>query len=138
MRDLEHARMLLGLARRDLRALEGMRSAEVFADEIFGFHAQQVVEKALKAWLSLAGTEYPKTHDLKLLLTLLQDSGCDITPLWDLVEYNAFAVQYRYEAFEAGEDPLDRDAVVGQVRALISQVAEMLQPSRDFSSGEIR
>ncbi|WP_372703813.1 hypothetical protein [Candidatus Accumulibacter contiguus] len=27
----------------------------LFADEIFGFHAQQAIEKALKAWLATAG-----------------------------------------------------------------------------------
>ena len=54
MSDLEHAKMILGAARRDLLALSGMANQQQFADEIFGFPAQQVVEKALKAWLSRA------------------------------------------------------------------------------------
>jgi HEPN domain-containing protein len=29
-----------------------MADSPLFADEIFGFHTQQAVEKALKAWLS--------------------------------------------------------------------------------------
>jgi HEPN domain-containing protein len=49
MNDLEHAREILEVARRDLRALRAMNDAESFPDEIFGFHAQQAVEKALKA-----------------------------------------------------------------------------------------
>lgn len=52
-----------------------MTDASVFDDSIFGFHAQQVVEKSLKAWLSGIGAEYPKTHDLSLLLARLRSSS---------------------------------------------------------------
>ena len=41
MRDREDAQLLLAVARRDLTALGGMADAAVFADEIFGFLAQQ-------------------------------------------------------------------------------------------------
>jgi hypothetical protein len=51
MADLEHARSMLRMARKDFNALVGMRGNPLFADEIFGFHVQQAVEKALKAWL---------------------------------------------------------------------------------------
>lgn len=44
----EEARYLLSAAVKDLRALQGMSDGSVFADEIFGFHAQQAVEKALR------------------------------------------------------------------------------------------
>ena len=37
---LDHARQMLAIARRDLKALGGMLDSEVFAYEIFGFHAQ--------------------------------------------------------------------------------------------------
>ena len=52
----EHARQLLGKAREDLDALKGMLAAngaysEAFSDGVFGFHAQQAAEKALKAWM---------------------------------------------------------------------------------------
>ena len=40
MTDLRQARALLGAAERDVAALRGMGDAAVFADEIFGFHAQ--------------------------------------------------------------------------------------------------
>jgi HEPN domain-containing protein len=68
MNGVEHAREMLTLAQRDFKALQGMLDVETFADEIFGFHAQQAVEKALKAWLTLVGVEYPRTHDLEELL----------------------------------------------------------------------
>lgn len=52
MSDQEHAESILEAARRDLRALRAMDDAVAFPDEIVGFHAQQAVEKALKAWLA--------------------------------------------------------------------------------------
>ena len=36
-----------------------MRDVDIFADEIFGFHAQQAAEKLLKAWLALLGEVTP-------------------------------------------------------------------------------
>lgn len=37
----EEVRYLLAAAHKDLRALQGMSDSSFFADEIFGFHAQQ-------------------------------------------------------------------------------------------------
>ena len=59
MSDLKQARVLLTSAERDISALRGMADAAVFADEIFGFHAQQAAEKLLKAWVALLGETYP-------------------------------------------------------------------------------
>ena len=66
MKDLEQARLMLKMSTKDYKALAGMLDLEVFEDEIFGFHVQQAVERALKAWLASLGVEYPKTHDLRL------------------------------------------------------------------------
>jgi HEPN domain-containing protein len=76
MQDVRHARLVLTMAEMDLQAVGNMRDPRQFADSIFGFHVQQAAEKLLKAWLSLAGTAYPRTHDLRLLLALVaeQDS----------------------------------------------------------------
>lgn len=99
---------MMELARRDLRAAQGMAGdTATFTDEIFGFHAQQAVEKACKAWMCGLGVVYPKTHDLDLLFHLLSESGVRVPmeyeALLDLVD---FSVQYRYEAFD--ELPIDR------------------------------
>ena len=57
---------------KDFSALTGMLDSALFADEIFGFHVQQAIEKGLKAWLCACGADYPPTHDLARLLTLLE------------------------------------------------------------------
>lgn len=62
-----------------------------------GFHAQQCIEKYLKARLQEAGRPSERTHDLTRLL----DGVVDIEPLWepyrrDLAYMTDFAVRYRY------------------------------------------
>ena len=105
---------MMRLAQRDVRAVRGMvDDAVAFSDEIFGFHAQQAVEKSAKAWLGGVGIEYPKTHDLDLLFELLQENGATIPAEYeDLRDLVDFSVQYRYEAFD--ELPLDRTDDVEQ------------------------
>jgi HEPN domain-containing protein len=42
--------------------------------DVVCFHAQQCAEKYLKALLIFRGTDFPKTHDLEQLITLLPAS----------------------------------------------------------------
>ncbi|MBI4965163.1 MAG: HEPN domain-containing protein [Desulfomonile tiedjei] len=127
MSDPKQASLMLSMAQKDLKALKGMMDPNVFEEEIFGFHIQQAIEKALKAWLALLGVEYPLTHDLSVLLNALQDLGADVSGLWDLVEYNTFAVRFRYEFVGDWDQPLDRDSTVLRVEALVNQVEGHLQ-----------
>ena len=115
------------MARKDLDALSGMNDAATFADEVFGFHAQQAVEKTLKAWSCILGVEYPKTHDIRLLLRILRERGCQVEGLRDLVEYNAFAVEFRYEPFDTPDEPLDRPAVLSNVKNLVEHVERLVR-----------
>jgi len=123
----EHALGLLAMARKDLAALGGMVDLPaVFADEVFGFHAQQAVEKALKAWLDLREEEYPRTHDLSHLLAALEALGERCEAYWSLVDLSVFAVQYRYEAFaDSPEAALDRAALLETVEALVAHVESL-------------
>jgi HEPN domain-containing protein len=125
---------MLSAAYRHWQALTGMSDPQVFADEIFGLHAQQAVEKALKAWLTLLGVEYPRTHDLSMLLNDLAKLGQEVGRFHDLVEFNPYAVQYRYEAFEDMGDPLDRSNVTHRVAQLLQVVETLIGLARDFRS----
>lgn len=120
----EEARRMLEFARRDFKALGGMMATGLFDDEIYGFHAQQAVEKALKAWMILANKEYPKTHDLSVLLHLLEEiMAPGISKSFaDLEDLTIFAVQYRYDTFESGDEPLDRSVLFERIKSLIEHV----------------
>ena len=122
MSDLKQARVLLTAAERDISALRGMADTAVFADEIFGFHAQQAAEKLLKAWLALLGETYPTTHDLARLLAMLSARDVEATRFNELVEYTPFAVQFRYAPGDLSARPLDRDTAIERVEALLKEV----------------
>jgi len=92
----ETAITMQNMAGKDLAALRGMMDVTLFADEIFGFHAQQAVEKSLKAWITLTGGIFGFTHDLEMLLMQLKQLGVDTDRFADLIEFSAFAVQFRY------------------------------------------
>ncbi|MDP1652507.1 MAG: HEPN domain-containing protein [Rhodocyclaceae bacterium] len=123
MIDIEKARSLLRLARVDHDAMRATTDLPLVADSVFGFHAQQAAEKALKAWLQALDVAYPATHDLARLLQILRDSGADIRGFEHFAEFTIFAVQARYEeGIVTPADPLDRPAVVAEVGALLDRV----------------
>jgi len=61
------------------------------------------------------------------LLALLKEQGADISNFWDLAEFTAFAVEFRYGALEATEEPLDRQAAIRQVQELMQVVKDGLE-----------
>ncbi|MGD8400435.1 MAG: HEPN domain-containing protein [Bacillota bacterium] len=66
---------------------------------IIGFHAQQAVEKSVKAWLSLLNIEYPRTHDLSFLFALLIEADSSAATFKNLTEFTPYALQFRYETY---------------------------------------
>ena len=116
---------MLKIARRDLAAAAGMLDGEIFEEVIWGFQLQQSVEKALKAWLYLLDQDVPFTHNLTLLLQLLQDCGLDVTAFLPLETYTDFAVQLRYDE-DPGPQHLDRAVCNAEVAALINHVEELI------------
>jgi len=128
MTDRDHALNMVKLARRDLKALHGMLDSDVFAEEIFGFHAQQTVEKALKALIASRGTEYPLTHNLVALFQLLQDHGDSLTEYRVLADLSVFAVRFRYEGGSMDQAVLDRKETIADIERLLCYVQNCLQP----------
>ncbi len=78
-------------------------------DDVIGFHAQQAVEKFLKAVLTHGGVDYRRTHDLVELLDLLADSAIAVPATAGIELLTPFAVTLRYDSMDLDhEDPLDR------------------------------
>lgn len=109
-----------------MSALKGMGDSTVFADEIFGFHVQQAVEKLLKAWLALLGKAYPATHDLARLVEILKTYDPNVLEFGDLTEYTSYAVRFRYSVSDHDATPLSRSLAVDRVSRLLDVVRSMM------------
>lgn len=132
MRNLEHADSMLAMDKKDLNALRGMiADEEHFSDEIFGFHAQQAIEKASKAWLDICSIEYKKIHDISELFNLLKLHNRSIPEEFlDLQDLTEYAVDFRYEPIEIDEGMLDRKLVLGKVSGFIDYIGKLLELAR--------
>ncbi len=67
MKQRELVRSLLHKAAQDEAAVERLMPDADLDDELIGFHAQQAVEKSLKAWLAHLGIDYPRIHSLETM-----------------------------------------------------------------------
>jgi HEPN domain-containing protein len=86
----------------DLRELRARKSPNYDAA---CFHAQQCVEKYLKARLQEAGIAFTKTHNLTVLLDLLLPVEPNYDPFRpQLLALTAFAVAYRYPGASADKN----------------------------------
>ena len=102
---LDHAQALLRKAANDIVAARAtLATGEAF--DAVCFHAQQAVEKSLKAVLALHDVEYPWRHDLGELIELVKPLVPGIAPYEDrMIGLTPFAVEIRYDAeFEPSYD----------------------------------
>ena len=90
--------------------LARLRDDPTIADEALGFHAQQAIEKALKAVLLARDGRMRRTHDLVRLYGALRQHGMALPcAVEELSVLTPFAVEYRYGELAADmEEPLDR------------------------------
>lgn len=129
MRQHDLAELFRVKAQQDLRALSVLASDREIADETVGFHAQQAVEKALKAVLTAAGVRFGRTHDLDQLLELVRQSGFEEEDWFDEVTvFGPYAVLGRYVELDPDE-PVDRQAAVPLVERVLDWTGRRLEES---------
>ena len=124
--ELDNARELMRMARGQTRALSAMAfDDETFIENIFGFHAQRGAELAFKAWITLLGRRYERTHNVADLLTILESAGVgEAQPFAHLATLTPYAVKYVYEEIE--NPTMDRHFIVSEVNALADLVEALL------------
>ena len=123
---LEQAQKMLQMAGKDLKALHALLDPAITDDEIFGFHAQQAVEKSLKSWIAGIGGSYDKTHDLRILLLTLRELGCDVSPFKGLTDLNVYAIWFRYEPMEDPTSTINRPHMLERVLNIYNHVQNVL------------
>ncbi len=111
------ANRYLVLADRDIKTMILLANVAESDDDVVGFHAQQAVEKCLKAVLSLHQIPFRKTHDLGELIDLLSDAGKPTPPEANEIDFlNPFAATFRYDLIDL--ETFDRN----QAKALVEKV----------------
>lgn len=114
---------------RHMRAFNRLVDFDDSDQEMYGFHAQQAVENAIKAWLSAAGLEYRAVHDLREVAGQILGDPAEADTLAAaqlrlLIDYTSFpnagyaggpdnwltlyAVNYRYSATAFRMNDVDR------------------------------
>jgi HEPN domain-containing protein len=93
------ARLLLGRAAEDETAARELLPIDRVTDAIVAFHAQQAVEKVLKAVLASRDIDFPLTHDLRALEELCTSNGITVpAELANVDRLTPYAARARYEA----------------------------------------
>jgi HEPN domain-containing protein len=92
------AKALLARALDDEAAARALQDVDNVSDAVVGFHAQQAVEKAIKAVLVLNAVSYRFSHDVAYLIELCETAGVEIPgELEDVDRLTVFAVRLRYD-----------------------------------------
>ena len=120
----------------DAKAMRALASVSDIDDEAIGFHAQQAVEKWLKAVLGSRGIGFEYTHDLRRLIAevtaAVGEFPFDIAEVIALTEH---AVPLRYDEI-LDTEPLDRDATVNLVNEVGEWAKAQLSEAAKGESGE--
>ncbi len=128
MPDLEQARLYIVMAKKDLDAVKRIVGDDGFAEEVFGFHAQQAAEKAMKAWLCVIGQSVPRTHDLEYLELLLNQRGAQLpNPEFDVALVTSFGVTFRYEPYPLSDGALDRSWLAEEIEKIVRHVESVVE-----------
>ena len=116
------ATKFLRLAAGDLADARRMVHLQGFRDSSIGFLLQQATEKTLKTWFYTLSYQAPFTHDLALLMDLVDQQGCNTDRYAVLIGLGIFAVQLRYD--EQTDLPMPPwEDVLDLVEQLLQEVA---------------
>jgi len=112
---IEEAWRALRLADRDIKVFDILVDESEAHLSIVLFHAQQALEKSLKAVLFSRQIEFRRTHDLTELTQLLRQGGIETPVADDILErLNPFAVTFRYDDMDI-DLMMTREDAVGPV-----------------------
>jgi HEPN domain-containing protein len=125
------AALLARKASADATAMRTLSGSSEISDEIVGFHAQQAVEKWLKALMALRGIRQVRIHDIERLAEIVEKDGIELPVDRDrLSELTQYAVPLRYEDLLDAE-PLDREATSALVEEVGRWAEEVIERTED-------
>ncbi|MBF0142728.1 MAG: HEPN domain-containing protein [Magnetococcales bacterium] len=122
----DEARRLLRKADQDRAVFHAIKNQPGIDAEAACFHAQQAVEKSLKAVLLAKGVSFRRTHDLDELVDRILDEGLAFPfPSDHFSPLTPCAVHLRYDDLEIEGLPLaDAERMMEEVRRWAGEVVE--------------
>lgn len=115
-------------ADQDVRAAELLLNADPPFLYPACFHAQQAVEKYLKALLTHEQIEFPKTHAIERLLDLIDPILPDIaSALSEAVDLTPYGVEVRYPGDQPEPDAEEADRAVSLALVVRDTILPLIQ-----------
>lgn len=109
--------------------------ADAYLDDLC-YHAQQAVEKALKAVLLKRGQPVTRTHDLADLAGRLQDDGMEVPDVvLDAVFLTEYAVAARYPGLDEPVTEEEWRGAVAAAHAAVAWAAALAGPASTGAGG---
>jgi len=125
----EYAARLLRKAGEDLEVVRALLDNESIADDVIGFHAQQAVEKAMKAVLVVHGLAFRRAHDLGYLLEVAAGGDVDVPRNVAAAQWlTPWASEFRYDepevaGFDRGESLESAERAIEWARGVLDSAA---------------
>ncbi len=94
-------------AKNDLISAEKLSKEPNIVLDTAIYHCQQAAEKALKGYMIHLDIEFPRTHDLRVLLNMVSVKDRDMFEFIEIAEYlTSLSVEFRYpdDEMEPTED----------------------------------
>ncbi|HVD86058.1 MAG TPA: HEPN domain-containing protein [Solirubrobacterales bacterium] len=127
----ETSRILLKKAEEDATAVREFAGNPEIGDSIIGFHAQQAVEKWLKAVTAASGVRHSAIHDIDRLIEIVEAIGIRVPLDRDrLAVLTQYAVPFRYDELLDAES-LERELLVALVDEVAAWVAVQIGPGSE-------
>jgi HEPN domain-containing protein len=124
---IDQALRFLRLAERDYKAFLILKNEKEVGSSIIYFHAQQAIEKFLKAVLISKKIDPKKTHDLNELAYLLQRHNLVLpVSIEKLSTLTPYAVIFRYDDMEI--ETISREEAEAMIKTVQQWAESMVLP----------
>lgn len=122
----------LSYARSDL-ALARVGEGENLLLDMLCFHAQQTVEKSIKAVLIAGGIAFPRVHSIERLIDMLPTSVERTRELVDSAQLTAYATTFRYPSSEESTTQEEYQQALRLAAAVLAWAEELVE-SREWKA----
>jgi HEPN domain-containing protein len=124
-------------ASHDLAAARRLSDEEPRYLDIAIYHCQQAAEKAIKGFLVVHDQEFPKTHDIRLLVQLARPINAAFSQYEESAELlTPYATEYRYPGYLIDPVPEEMSEALKSAEGIVNFVISLLSQEIQGSLGD--